>query len=410
VLSPIFRELELEKHGLEWVATPAPLAHPLPDGRAALLRYSLDETARSLGLDEAVWRRTFGPFLKRKGDFFSEILRPIRIPSHPMLMARFGATALRSAEGAVRRFRTDEARALFTGCAAHAILPLDRAGTASFGMVLALAAHAIGWPCARGGSQAIIDALERALRSAGGEIQTSYTVRSLSDVPSSKVVLFDLSPQQLARIAESQLPTSYVRRLKNFKMGPGVFKVDWALSGPIPWKNAECALAATVHVGGTAEEIMRSEHEMGSGRAPEKPFVLVAQQSMFDRTRAPAGQHTGWAYCHVPAGCPTVMTERIEQQIERFAPGFGDLILVRSTRSPGEYEAYNRNFIGGDIGGGANTLLQFVFRPVPRWNPYTTPNPRLFLCSSSTPPGGGVHGMCGFWAAQAALKKLNSAH
>ena len=409
VLSPVFRELQLEQHGLEWVQTPAPLAHPLPEGRAAVLRYSLDETSRSLGEDEKVWRQTFAPFLENSAAFFSEILRPIRVPAHPLLMARFGLTALRSAEAAVRRFRTNEARALFTGCAAHAILPLDRAGTASFGLVLALAAHAIGWPCARGGSQSIIGSMERALLAAGGEIRTDHTVRSLNDIPPSKVVLFDLSPRQLAEIAATHLPSSYVRRLKNFKMGPGVFKVDWALAGPIPWKNPECVLAATVHVGGTAEEIMRSEHEMGSGRAPEKPFVLLAQQSMFDHTRAPAGQHTGWAYCHVPPGCPTDMTERIEAQIERFAPGFRDLILARHTRSPAEYEAYNANFIGGDIGGGANTLMQFLFRPFARWNPYTTPNPRLFLCSSSTPPGGGVHGMCGYWAAQAAVKKLTLA-
>jgi phytoene dehydrogenase-like protein len=275
--------------------------------------------------------------------------------------------------------------------------------------VLALAAHAIGWPCARGGSQAIIDAMERALWEAGGEIQTRQTIRKLTDMPPSKVVLFDLSPRQLAEIAADDLPSGFVRRLNNFRMGPGVFKVDWALAGPIPWRSAECALAATVHVGGTAEEIMRSEHEMGSGRAPENPFVLLAQQSMFDPTRAPVGRHTGWAYCHVPPGCTTDMTERIEQQIERFAPGFRDLILARHTRSPADYESYNANFIGGDIGGGANTLMQFLFRPYARWNPYTTPNPRLFLCSSSTPPGGGVHGMCGYWAAQAALKKLKSA-
>ena len=408
VLSPVFRELQLEKHGLEWVQTPAPLAHPLPDGRAALLRYSLDETARMLREDDRAWRKTFGPFLKDSAAFFSEILKPIRFPSHPVMMARFGLTALRSAEAAIRRFQTDEARALFTGCAGHAILPLDRAGTASFGLVLALAGHAIGWPCARGGSQAIINAMEVALRAAGGKIETSHPVRALADVPKSKVVLFDLSPKQLADIAEAELPASFVRKLRGFKMGPGVFKVDWALAGPIPWKNPDCALAATVHVCGTAEEILESEQEMGSGRIPEKPFVLLAQQSMFDNTRAPAGKHTGWAYCHVPAGCTVDMTDAIERQIERFAPGFCDLILARHTRSPAQYEAYNPNFIGGDIGGGANTLMQFLFRPLPRWNPYTTPNPRLFLCSSSTPPGGGVHGMCGYWAAQSALNRLRS--
>jgi phytoene dehydrogenase-like protein len=406
VLSPVFRELQFEKFGLEWIQATAPLAHPLPDGRAALLQYSLEDTARELGLDGNAWRRMFAPFLEDSAGFFAEILKPIRIPTRPLLMARFGLTALRSAESAINRFRTDEARALFTGCAAHAILPLDQAGTASFGLVLALAGHAIGWPCARGGSQAIIDTMERCLRSHGGTIETNRPVRSLNDVPPSKVVLFDLSPRQLAEIASSQLPSKFVRRLKNFKFGPGVFKVDWALSGPIPWENPECNQAATVHVCGTAEEILRSEHEMGSGHVPENPFVLVAQQSMFDRTRAPEGKHTGWAYCHVPAGCSADMTERIEQQIERFAPGFRDLILARHTRSPAEYEAYNPNFIGGDIGGGANTLGQFIFRPFFRWNPYTTPNPRLFLCSSSTPPGGGVHGMCGYWAARAALQQV----
>ncbi|MGZ8938168.1 MAG: phytoene desaturase family protein, partial [Limisphaerales bacterium] len=403
VLSPVFREIQLERFGLEWVQMPLPLAHPLPDGRAAVLRYSLDETARQLGEDGKMWQRTFSPFLRDSAAFFSEILKPIRIPSRPFMMARFGMTALRSAEAAISRFRTDEARALFTGCAAHAILPLDRAGTASFGLVLALAAHAIGWPCARGGSQAIIKSMENCFLSHGGEIETNHQVRGLSDLPASKVVLFDVSPRQLAQIAGSDLPSSYVRRLKNFEFGPGVFKVDWALAGAIPWKNQECALAATVHVGGTAEEIIRSENEMGSGHVPKNPFVLVAQQSMFDHSRAPAGQHTGWAYCHVPAGCTADMAEPIERQIERFAPGFRDLILARHTRSPAAYEAYNPNFIGGDIGGGANTLSQFLFRPFPRWNPYSTPNSRLFLCSSSTPPGGGVHGMCGHNAALAAL-------
>ena len=408
VLSPVFREIHLERFGLEWVQTPAPLAHPLPEGRAVVLHYSLDETARYLREDENVWRRTFSPFLKDSAAFFSEILKPIRVPSHPLMMARFGLTALRSAEGAISRFRTEEARALFTGCAAHAILPLDRAGTASFGLVLALAAHAIGWPCARGGSQAIIRAMESCLLSHGGRIVTSQQVRSLQEVPPSKAVLFDVSPSQLAAIAGSDLPGRYLQRLRNFKMGPGVFKVDWALRGPIPWKNSACALAATVHVGGTAEEIMRSEHEMGTGRVPENPFVLVAQQSMFDATRAPAGRHTGWAYCHVPAGCGADMTEKIERQIERFAPGFRELILARHTRSPAEYEEYNPNFIGGDIGGGANTLGQFLFRPFARWNPYTTPNRRLFLCSSSVPPGGGVHGMCGYWAARTVLETLKN--
>lgn len=404
MLSPAFREFELEQFGLEWVHTQAPLAHPFADGRAAILRSSLDETAERLGVDGKAWRKTFAPFVKENTAFFAEILKPIRISARPLLMARFGATAIRSAGAVVNRFQTEEARALFTGCAGHAILPLDRAGTAAFGLVLVLAGHVAGWPCARGGSQAIIDALEKCLRMHGGKIEVNQPVRSLSDLPESKAVLFDLSPRQVAGICEADLPPRYVRRLRGYQHGPGVFKVDWALSGPIPWKNPECAQAATVHVGGTAEEIMRSEQEMGTGMASEKPFVLVAQQSLFDRTRAPEGKQTGWAYCHVPAGCTMDMTERIERQIERFAPGFRDLILARRTRSPSQYEDYNPNFIGGDIGGGANSLVQSLFRPVVRWNTYATPNPRFYLCSSSTPPGGGVHGMCGYWAARSALR------
>lgn len=404
-LSPAFRELELEKHGLEWVETSAPLAHPLPEDEAGLLRYQLEETARELGPDAHQWRSLCAPFLRDPAAFFGEILRPIRVPTRPALMARFGLHALRSAEALARRFETAQARALFIGCAAHSILPLHLAGTASFGLVLALAGHAIGWPCARGGSGKIAEALAGALRAAGGEIRTGAPVRSLKDLPPARAVLFDLSPRQVARIAANELPPSYIGALERFEPGPGVFKIDWALNGPIPWKDARCNLAATVHVGGSAQEIIRSEAQVGRGEVPESPFVLVAQQSLFDATRAPEGKHTGWAYCHVPGGCETDMTDAIEKQIERFAPGFRDRILARHTRGPRGYEEYNENFIGGDIGGGANTLMQFIFRPVMRWNPYATPNPRFFLCSSSTPPGGGVHGMCGYWAARSALRR-----
>lgn len=407
LLSPVFKELELEKFGLEWAHAPMPLAHPLPDGRAALLHYSLEKTLPLLGRDASAWRKTFEPFLKQAPAFFREILKPIRFPRHPLMMARFGKDALRSCESVVGRFETEEARALFTGCAAHAILPLDAWGTASFGLVLALAGHAVGWPCARGGSARIVEALERCLKAHGGEIRTGTPIRALSELPDARAVLVDLAPRHLARMAgesDAGLPPGYVRELERFQYGPGVFKVDWAVSGPIPWKNAACAEAATVHVCGTAEELMASEAALGRGEATERPFVLVAQQSMFDATRAPAGKHTGWAYCHVPSGCTADMTERIERQIERFAPGFRDTILARQTKSPQDYERYNANFIGGDIGGGANSLRQFLFRPVMRWDPYRTPNERLFLCSSSTPPGGGVHGMCGYWAAQSVLR------
>jgi phytoene dehydrogenase-like protein len=406
VLSPIFGELQLENYGLQWTYSPEPLAHPVLEGNAGLLRRSLQQTADGLGTDARSWEKTFRVFLGHQREFFGEILKPIRIPTHPFLMARFGLTALRSCESVLGRFKTQEARALFAGCAAHSILPLDRAGTAAFGVILALTGHAVGWPCARGGSMGIVEALESCLRSHGGEVVTGTAVRSLKDVPESRAVLFDLTPRQLAEIAGDQLPVSYVRQCGEFKYGPGVFKVDWALSQAIPWANPACARAATVHVCGTAEEVMESEAALGRGQVSERPFVLVAQQSMFDDSRAPAGKHTGWAYCHVPNGCTVDMTATIEAQMERFAPGFRDTILARHTMSPSQYQQYNANLIGGDIGGGANTLRQFLFRPFVRWDPYSTPNPRLFICSSSTPPGGGVHGMCGYWAARSALKRV----
>jgi phytoene dehydrogenase-like protein len=406
LLSPVFRDLNLEKYGLEWARSPVPLAHPLPDGKAALLHSSLPETTRLLGEDAAAWTRTFDPLLRHQGELFSEILRPIRFPAHPLLMARFGLTALRSSTSVLRRFRTTEARALFAGCAAHSIIPLDKLGTASFGLILALTGHTVGWPCARGGSANIVEALERFLRRHGGTVTTGSPIRKFTDIPPARAVLFDLPPRAVARIVGGELPPGFVRQLEAFRYGPGVFKVDWALAQPIPWANSACAQAATVHVCGTAEELIASEAALDEGKLSAKPFVLVAQQSMFDNSRAPAGKHTGWAYCHVPNGYPHDAMDLIENQIERFAPGFKQTILARHTMSPARYEEYNASFIGGDIGGGANTLSQFLFRPTSRWNPYTTPNPRLFICSSSTPPGGGVHGMCGYWAAQAALKRL----
>ncbi len=406
LLSPAFRALDLEKYGLAWAHAPIPLAHPLPNGRAAILHYSLDETADGLGDDGYAWHRLFRPFLDQKEAFFQEILRPTRMPRHPLLLARFGSTALRSCTAILPSFQTEEARALFAGCAAHAILPLDRAGTAAFGFVLALAGHAAGWPCARGGSARIVEALASCLREHGGTIETGRPIRSVADLPESRAVLFDVTPRQLAEIAGETLLAGYRARAARFRFGPGVFKVDWALSQPIPWANPDCARAATVHVGGTAEEIVRSEAGLEAGRVSDRPFVLAAQQSQFDPSRAPEGRHTGWAYCHVPNGCPTDMTGTIEAQIERFAPGFRDVILARHSTSPADYEAYNANFVGGDIGGGANNLGQFLLRPFPRWDPYSTPNPRLFLCSSSTPPGAGVHGMCGYWAAASALRRV----
>lgn len=406
VVSPLLRRLPLAQHGLEWVHATAPLAHPLDDGTAGVLFRSLDTTSAGLGEDGRAWADLMQPFLEKPDEMFAEILRPVRVPRHPLRMARFGVVALRSCASLVNsRFRGPHARALFGGCAAHSFLSLDAAASASFGLVLALVGHATDWPCARGGSQLIIDSMASYLRSLGGVIQTGTPVRTMSDIPPSRAVLFDLAPPAVERIAGGALPPAFRRALLRFRRGPGVFKVDWALSGPIPWTAAACRQTATVHCGGTFEEIAQSESEVVNGRIPERPFVLVAQQSVFDPTRAPAGAHTGWAYCHVPNGSDVDVTDRIERQIERFAPGFRDLILARRTMTPAAVEAHNPNMLGGDIGGGANDLWQFVFRPTVRWNPYTTPNARLFLCSASTPPGGGVHGMCGEGAARAALRR-----
>jgi phytoene dehydrogenase-like protein len=407
VISPFFRTLALERWGVDWVYPPAALAHPLDDGSAALLLRSLDETAETLGGDGEAYKKLMRPLARHADTLFPEILRPVRMPKHPLVMARFGLLALRSATSLVNsRFRQERARALLSGCAAHSIIPLERAGTASFSLVCALAAHAVGWPCARGGSQKIAEALAAVLESSGGEIRVDHPVRSMSDLPASRAVLFDLTPRQVVAVAGDHLPAGYRDRLSRFRYGPGIFKIDWALDGPIPWKAEGCARAATVHVGGRAEEIAAGERDVWQGKHPERPFVLVAQQSLFDPTRAPEGKHTGWAYCHVPHGSTIDMTERIEAQIERFAPGFRDLILARHTRTAAEVERHNWNMIGGDIGGGANDLGQFIARPVARLDPYSTPNEKIFICSSSTPPGGGVHGMCGYWAARSAIRKL----
>lgn len=404
VVSPAFARLQLPRFGLEWLTAPLGLAHPLDDGRTAVLSTEMARTRESLGADGDRWARLVGPFVERHRDFFSAILRPIRWPRHPLFMAAFGRHGLVSAERLARRFGDAPARALLAGNAAHSFLPLDAAGSASFGLVLAIAGHAVAWPCARGGSQQIAEALAACLRAAGGEIRPDVEVRSLRDLPPARAVLLDLTPRQIDALGDTGLSASYRRRLQRFRYGPGVFKIDYALSAPIPWRAPECAAAATVHVGGTFEEIARSEHDANEGRIAERPFVLVAQQSHIDPSRAPAGRHTGWAYCHVPHGSDADMTDRIERQIERFAPGFRDTILARHVMPPAAMEAHNPNLVGGDVGGGANTLGQFLFRPFPRWDPYRTSNARLYVCSSSTPPGGGVHGMCGYWAARSVLR------
>jgi phytoene dehydrogenase-like protein len=407
VASPFFRTLPLERWGVEWVYPEVALAHPFDDGDAALLLRSIEETGDTLGADKRAYESLMRPFVERAGDLFEEILRPVRIPRHPFLTLRFGLSALRSCTGlASSRFRERNARALFAGCCAHSVLPLDVTGTSSFGMVLALAAHAFNWPCVRGGSVKIVEALASCLKSLGGEVRTLRPVKSMADLPPARAVLFDLTPRQIVEIAGSELPSSYVRKLSAFRYGPGVFKIDWALAGPIPWKSEACRRAATVHLGATIDEIAASESAMWNGTHAERPFVLVAQQSLFDTTRAPEGRHTGWAYCHVPHGSDVDMTARIEAQIERFAPGFKDLIIAKHTINSVQLERRNPNMIGGDIGGGANDLRQFLWRPVVRYDPYSTPNPRLFICSSSTPPGGGVHGMCGFRGARSALARV----
>ena len=405
LVSPFFKTLQLN---LTWVASPYAIAHPLDDGSAAVLEQSLDATVQRFGGHDArAWRALMEPFVNNADALFKEILRPVPlIPRHPLLLARFGLNGIRSASAVTKRFDGDAARALFGGCAAHAIIPPSWAGSASAGMAMAVSAHAVGWPCARGGSESIARAMADYFVSLGGTIETGRRVTSIRDLPTSRAVIFDITPRQLAAIAGDALPPRYLRKLQRFRYGPGVFKVDWALDGPIPWRSEECSRALTVHVGGRVEEIAEHESAIWEGRTTAKPFVLVAQQSLFDPTRAPAGKHTGWAYCHVPHGSNVDMTEAVESQIERFAPGFRDRILARHTMNASQYEAYDANVVGGDIGGGANTLLQLVGQPFPPLHSYTTPNPRIFLGSSSTPPRGGVHGMCGYWAAMSALRHV----
>jgi len=407
VASPFFRTLPLQDFGLEWIDPPVALAHPLDDGSAAALHTSLEATASGLGRDANSYRDLFAALVRDHERLFPELLGPLRWPKSPLLLAQFGLQAIRSAQGlADSTFETGAARALFAGCAAHAILPFDRAATAAIGLVLLLAGHAHGWPFPRGGSESITRALASHFASLGGEIETGRSIRSLHELPSSKVVLFDVTPRQLVAICGEELPSGYRGRLAKYRYGPGVFKLDWALDGPIPWKAPSCREAGTVHLGGTFEEIAAAEADVWRGVHSERPYVLVAQQSLFDASRAPAGKHTGWAYCHVPHGSTLDMTQVIENQVERFAPGFRDRILARSRMSTSDFQAYNENYVGGDITGGVTDLGQLFTRPVARANPYTTPNDRIYLCSSSTPPGAGVHGMCGYFAARAALRRV----
>jgi phytoene dehydrogenase-like protein len=405
--SPFLRTLPLDEHGVELVHPPAPLAHPFDDGSAVLLERSVDATATGLGRDAGAYKRLVGPFVREADDLLDGALAPPLPPRHPVALARLGLHGLRSAAGLARsRFAEEPGRALFAGLAAHSMLSLRAPASASFGIMLAVVGHAFGWPVVRGGSQKLADGLLSHLRSLGGEVETGRPVGSLAELPPARAVLLDLTPRALLRVADSRLPSRYARRLERYRYGPGAFKVDWALAGPVPWQSPECARAATVHVGGTLAEIAASEHSVSRGEHPERPFVLVAQQSLFDQSRAPKGKQALWGYCHVPNGSTFDMLERIERQIERFAPGFRDLVLARNVRSPADFERENPNYVGGDINGGLQDLRQLLARPAPRLVPYSTPAPGLFVCSSATPPGGGVHGMCGYHAAQAALRFL----
>ncbi len=407
VASPVFRRLPLAAHGLEWVYPPSELAHPLDGGRAVLLERSLARTAAALGADGGAYRRLMGPLVDGWPALEGPLLRPLRPWTRsPLTLARFGLRGLRSASAlAHRAFGGAEARALFAGLAAHSVLPLERVASAAAGLVLGALGHVAGWPLPRGGAQRLADALAAHLRSLGGEVQTGWRVGSLDELPPSRAVLLDVAPRQLVELAGERLPAGYRRRLARFRHGPGVFKLDLALDGPVPWAAPECARAATVHLGGTLEEIAAGEAAAWRGEPCERPFVLLAQPSLFDPGRAPAGGHTVWAYCHVPNGSTADLTAVVEDQIERFAPGFRERIVARATRTARELEAYNPNYVGGDIAGGVTDLRQLVARPVLRRVPYATPVPGLYLCSASTPPGGGVHGMCGYHAARAALRR-----
>ena len=407
VASPFFGKLPLDQYGLEWITPAASLAHPLDDGTAVMVEGTVADTAANLGPDAAAYRRLMGPLVARWQALLGDVLGPLRLPSHPLLMARFGLSALLPAATLARTvFRGERARAVFAGMAAHATLPLTAPATAAFGLMLGLVAHAIGWPMPRGGSQRFADALGAHLRSLGGEIRTGTWARSMDDLPQARAILFDTSPRELVEIAGDRLPSGYRDSLSRYRYGPGVFKLDFALDGPIPWAAEECLRAGTVHLGGTLEEITESEAAVWRGEHHERPYVIVAQHSLFDDTRAPEGKHTVWAYCHVPNGSTEDMTARVEAQIERFAPGFRDRILAVSSMDATQMEAYNPNYVGGDINAGVQDLRQFFTRPVVRVDPYSTPAEGIYLCSSSTPPGGGVHGMCGYHAARSVLRHL----
>jgi phytoene dehydrogenase-like protein len=418
--SPFFLGTSLSALGATLCTPKVAFAHPLDGGRAAALSGSVEETASSLGADAAAYRRLLGPLVRDAGLILPDVLAPLgSVPAHPLALGRFGAAGLLPASLLARGLHTEPGRALLAGAAAHSMLPLSSPGTGAFGLILMMTGHTVGWPVVAGGSGRITEALLAELSALGGELETGRWVDSLDSLPRARAVLLDVTPRQLLRLAAGRLPARERRALRRYRYGPGVCKVDWALSGPVPWTAAACREAGTVHLGGTLAEVARSEAEVTAGRLPDRPYCLVAQPGVADPTRAPAGQHTLWGYCHVPAGCPADASGRIEAQIERFAPGFRDLILARSVRTAADLERHNPNYVGGDINSGAGTLRQTLLGPLPpwpglpwpglvRWNPYRTGLPGVYLCSASTPPGGGVHGMCGAGAARAALADLRA--
>lgn len=407
--TPFFRSLDLERFGLEWIHPDIPLAHPLDGGTAAEMHQSLDETVSRLGIDGRSYDRLMRPLCDHWEVLSDEVLQPLlHIPKRPFLLARFGLSALQPATMlAARHFRREQARALLGGLAAHSLLSLEAPASSAIGLMLAAAGHSSGWPMPCGGAQSIADALAAVFLSLGGEIQTGRRIERLDELPRTDVTLLDVTVKQFLRIAGDALPRRYRRRLAGYRFGPAVFKLDYALSDPVPWQADACTRAGTVHLGGSIEEIAESEKAVANGRHPERPFVLVAEHTRFDRSRAPEGGHTLWAYCHVPHGSTVDMTDRIERQIERYAPGFRDCIVAKHAMTSEDMEAKNENLVGGDINGGTASLAQLLARPVLSWDPYSTPLEGVFLCSASTPPGGGVHGMCGFRAAEQAIARAH---
>lgn len=407
IASPFFKNHNLEKFGLKWVYPDAEAAHPLDNADAVIVERDVVKTAQSLNVDATVYKTIIGAMSDNYDKLLNDFLAPFKIPRYPLHFGLFGMGAILPASLFAKTvFREKHTRAMFAGMAAHSIQALESPATAAFGLMLLMLAHGVGWGMAKGGSHAITKAMGAYFESLGGEIRTNFEVHSLSDLPPAKKILFNLTPRQIIAIAEDALPSSYISRLKHYRYGPGVFKIDYALSEPVPWTNPEVKRAGTVHLGGTLEEIALSERLCVEGIHSEKPYVLVAQQSLFDDTRAPQGKHTLWAYCHVPHGSTRDMTEIIENQIERYAPGFRDVILARHTMNTAQIQTYNPNYIGGDINGGIQDLLQLFTRPVARISPYSTPDDKLYIASSSVPPGGGVHGMGGYFAAREVLKTL----